>query len=304
MKATPIHEIFLHRARGVGHLLRNRPVFNGMTGFASNEALSVELIPGKGGNGPTIRYWRKHWNGHNQGYIEFGNVNPMDPTHITFGPETVLRSEELPAVEEPIHNGGFTTVTVKFEDVFGKESASEKTKEASAGTSVKVSIESEQSVEGVAKFKESVEAEAHAEVSESSTQAEASSQEIGGGEETEVPAGKSVIITASRKRVDTAQDVTAQGAFTHTVVAGQFSHHTKHPWHYVAWDSWEQFKDCVNGDAPDNWPLATVFKEHPVFHGDLWALKDINAPLRYRVKFEGKIIRTFDVRKAGPSGGT
>ena len=294
MKATPIHEIFLQRARGVGHLLRNYPVYDGMRGFRANEAMTVELLDG----GKTLRYSRKAWCGHNQGFIQFSNINPRDPNHVTYGPETILRSEELPAVEEPIHNGGFTPITVKFEDVFGKASGTESSKTADASVETKTSVEEEAGVEGVEKFKASLEVDIRAEFSESESRSESTSQDIGGGEETEIPAGKSIIITADRKRVDTSQEVTAQGGFTHSVVVGQISHHTKHPWHAITWDSWEDFKDCVHGDAPDNWPLSPVFKEHPPNRADLWALKDIDIPLRYKVTHEGKIIRNFSVRKA------
>ena len=153
-------------------------------------------------------------------------------------------------------------------------------------------------MEGVEKFKAALELTVRAEFSETETRSESTSQDIGGGESTEVPPGKSVIIVADRKRVDSTQELTAQGGFTHSVIVGQFSHHTKHPWHSFTWDSWADFTDCVTGDAPDNWPLAPVFKEHPPNHKDLWALRDIDIPLRYKVAHAGKIIRNFSVRAA------
>ena len=238
---------------------------------------------------------------HRQGVIEFGNIQAMDPRNVLFGPETLLKSEQLGATSQTVNNGGYRDININLRDLFGKEDSSEESTEKSAGTSLKVSVESEQDVEGFAKFKESVEAEAHAEVSESSSRSQTSSHEEEGGEDTSVPPGGCIIALESRARADTSQVVTASGAFTHTVRVGQYSHKVapKHKWGMVQWDSWAQFVDVVKGEAPDNWPWATKFKEHPPNHGDLWALADINSPLRYVVKFEGKIIRKYSVQKCG-----
>ena len=94
------------------------------------------------------------------------------------------------------------------------------------------------------------------------------------------------------------QTVTAEGTFTHTVRIGRLARKVKpeHHWNSVDWDSWQQFKDCVNGDAPDNYPMSAKFKADPPYHADLWALADVSAPLRYTVKFEGKIIEGYAVR--------
>ena len=303
-KATPIHEIFLSRARGVGHLMRF--YFPGLDGFRSDESLSVDMIPGSGTTGPTLRYWRRWISAtgkRRHGFVEFANITAADPRSVVFGPETTLKSEVIASLKEPVHNGGYAPITVKFEDVFGKETADEESEDKSAGTSVKVAIESEQDIEGFAKFKESVEAEAHAEVSESSSHSEAVSTEQAGGEETEIPEGKTVIITETRSRADTVQTVTASGRFTHTVRVGQYTPHVKpqHKWWAAEWPSWDQFKDVVHGDAPDNWPMVETFKAHPPQHGDMWALADVNAPLRYEISFEGKIIRAYSVDKAASS---
>ena len=301
-QAKPIHEIFLPRAHGVGHLVRNYGI-EGLQGFSAGEALTVDLIPGSGDVGPTLRFWRHGVIGskHRQGVIEFGNIQAMDPRNVLFGPETLLKSEQLGATSQTVNNGGYRDININLRDLFGKEDSSEESTEKSAGTSLKVSVESEQDVEGFAKFKESVEAEAHAEVSESSSRSQTSSHEEEGGEDTSVPPGGCIIALESRARADTSQVVTASGAFTHTVRVGQYSHKVapKHKWGMVQWDSWGQFVDVVKGDAPDNWPWATKFKEHPPNHGDLWALADINSPLRYVVKFEGKIIRKYSVQKCG-----
>ena len=299
-KATPIHEIFQGRAQGVMHMMRKYGAEE-LDGASSKEPVYVQQIAGGPGAGPTIRYWRKRHEGakDRQAFVEFGNIQPVSPKDMVFGPETTLNSEQISSTERTIDNrGGYKDLDISFGQLFGKETADEKSEDKSAGGSVKVSIESEQDVEGVASFKEAVEMEAHAEIAESESHSETVSHEDTGEEETSVPVGKMIIITQSRSRADTVQTVTAHGEFTHTVRIGQHTRKVapRHKNSSIGWDSWEQFKDCVNGDAPDNYPMSAKFKADPPYHADLWALADVSAPLRYTVKFEGKIIEGYAVR--------
>ena len=96
--------------------------------------------------------------------MEFRNITPDSPESVTFGPETTLKSERIGATTETVDNvAGDGDVEVDFSDLFSKEDSKETSHDKSAGGSVKVSIESEQDVEGIASFKEAVETEAHAE---------------------------------------------------------------------------------------------------------------------------------------------
>ena len=109
------------------------------------------------------------------------------------------------------------------------------------------------------------------------------------------------IISETRSRADTRQTVTAEGAFSFVLAVGQYTHDVKrkHQWMWTVWESWQQFLDCVNGDAPDNYPMSDSFKRRPIEHADRWGLRMLAVPLRYDVKFEGKVIRTFSVTDCG-----
>ena len=41
------------------------------------------------------------------------------------------------------------------------------------------------------------------------------------------------------------------------------------------------------------WPRA--FKEHPAYHADLWALDALNATVKYKASFEGRVVRSYTV---------
>ena len=117
-KATPIHEIYERRARGLGHLMRKyhgEATKEAFDGFAVNEPLYVEQINGGPGQGVTLRYWRKRHMGRNdrQGFVELGNIQPVSPKNMTFGPETTLNSEQISSYgERPLGNhGGFEELT-------------------------------------------------------------------------------------------------------------------------------------------------------------------------------------------------
>ena len=283
----PIHEIFLGRAQGVGHLMRDR-VWR-MAGFASDEPLSVELIPG---DTPTIRYRRES---DSDACIEIGQITPGALAAVHWGEEQVLRSEQIGSTQQTIDNRkGPAAVSVKFADVFSETHSSSSS--SKTGVSVSVTVKSSQKIEGVASFDESITAAANREVSES--EGSSSTRSVTGDESTTVPAGKRVKITETRTRSDVEIPVTAQGTFTHTLGIGK---HSGGDWKgksgegFGWWSSWDDFKQCVDGQAPDNWPFATSLREHPPWHADLWALDPIDAAVAYVVTWEGRVVRAYTV---------
>ena len=295
MAAKPIHEVFLPLAQGLAHLTRF--VCPGMEGSGSKEPFIVRQLDESGNL--TLEFERKNHNGsgHNPqiGFVRFHNIIPSGVSDVVWGEETTLKSEFLGSVEESVDNrDGVSPVHVNYEDLFSKSQGHEKTTEKSAGGSISVSVESEQDIEGIASFKESITAEAHTEFSESETSSEETGREEGGSEGEDVPTGDRILITQTRVRADTSQEVTAKGKFNFTI---EFAEHRpkwkpEHHWVGVTYDSWQQFLDVINGDSPDNWPLADQFRQHPVQRADRWALRQLNTDVRYKVKFEGKIKRT------------
>ena len=288
-----LFEVFNKRARGVGHLLRNAPV-PGMHAFSAHEALRVTQTSA---DPPTLIFARKHsTNRHHSQMVVLEHVTAAGTEGITFGPQTILKSEDLGSITEVVDNRKNSgEQRVSYRDLFGKAEGKEKSTDKSAGTSVSVSVSASESVEGVAEFEESVTAEAHAEFSESESSSEETSSEDESEHELVVAPGKRVRVTMDRKKADVVQTAKANGKFTHTVAVVET---TGGHWHHVVrWDTWQQFKDCVHGDAPDNWPLASYFKTHKPNPADFWALDDLNVPLEYDVKFEGRIVRSFTVEE-------
>ena len=300
-KLIPIHEVFLGRARAIGHMFRIYG-WESYQGFRSDENMTVEQTGAAGSI--NLRYWRKLVIGHKhrQAYIYFEGIQATDPTSVEFGPETTTNQQVISVRKEPVVNHGFSDIQVKFDDVFGKTTGDDTSKTASGGGSVKTTIEEEAGVEGVEKFKASLEVEVHAEYSETKSHSEGTSHDAGSGEETEVPPGKAVSITETRSRADTSQEVSAHGNFTHAVEVGQYTHKVKpnHKWGNVKWDSWGQFLDVFHGEAPDNWPMAPEAKKHVPFSKDMMTVeRPLSAPLKYRVRFEGVIINKYDVEPLG-----
>ena len=183
--ARPIHEVFLPVAQDIAYLVRGR-VWR-FTTIQPDEPFVVDAYPQDDGS-TLLRYYRTQ---EHDALVEL-TVAPGDTAHVTYGDEHILKSENLPSVSEVVDARNHDAdVEVSFRDLFGKSESSESTD--SGGGSVKVSIESEQSVEGVASFKESVETEVHAEFSE--TEGSESSQEQEGEEGTTVHAGTRARIT-------------------------------------------------------------------------------------------------------------
>ena len=284
-------QVFLKRAQGIGHILRNRGIWR-MGSFTSGERLSVAQTSNDDGS-TTLLFRRK-----NDGYgcIEIGNIQPGKLANVRYGEETISKSQGIGSSEETVDNrNGVADVEVKFRDLFSHTDAKEESSEKSAGTSVSVSVTAKEGVEGVAEFEQSIEAEAHAEFSESSSTASETTSEEEGEEGTTVPVGKRVRITENRSRADGSVEVTANGSFTHTVTAGKHSGGRFVHKGRGHWDSWSEFKECVLGQAPDNYSLATSFRDHKPWHADLWALDDLNAEVKSVIKFEGRAIRDYRV---------
>ena len=287
MTEKTLESIFLPRARGIGHLMRDRAWR--MTGFASDEPLTVELLDG---TTPTLRYRRVS---DGDALIEIGAITPGALTAVHWGEEQVLRSEQLGSTQQTIDNrGGLAAVNVKFADVFAETHSSSSS--SKTGVSVSVTVKSSQKIEGVASFDESITAAANREVSES--EGSSSTRSVTGDESTMVPPGKSAQITETRTRSDVEIPVTAQGTFTHTLGIGK---HSGGRWKgesgqgYGFWPSWGDFIQCVDGQGPDNWSFATSLREHPPWHADLWALDPIDGAVAYVVTWGGRVVRTYTV---------
>ena len=124
-----------------------------------------------------------------------------------------------------------------------------------------------------------------------------------------MPVGKSALITLSRKRADTELDVTSEAKFTFGLNAGKHGRGWNHGWRghrahrdYQRWATWQDFCDAVQGLAPDNIDLAGSFKRHRAPHYYLDVLDELAGRVRYKVRFEGKIIRAYKVQGFNADG--
>ena len=284
---TSLQTLFLRRAQGVGHLMRDR-VWR-TAGFGSGEPLKVELI---NGTSPTLRYRRIS---DTDLCIEIGEITPIGLSSVVWGEEQTLKSEQIGSTSQIVDNrNGVAPIPVKLADQFSKTTSESKSQKT--GVSVSVTVKSTQKIEGVASFEESITAAANHEISE--TQGESSTHSESGEEQTIIPIGKRVRITETRSRSDVSIPVTAVGQFHHTIGIGK---HSGGDWKggagrgYGWWASWDEFKECVRGDAPDNWDFATALKEHPPWHADLWALDELSAKVAYTITYEGRVDRTYTV---------
>ena len=168
--ARPIHEVFLPVAQDIAFLTRGRGIYRFET-IKRKEPFRAFAYPRDDGSTRLV-YQRVH---EHDGDVEL-YVAAGDTADVEYGDEHILKSENLPSVSEVVDARNHDAdVDVNFRDMFGRSESSES--EQGGGASVKVSIESEQDIEGVAKFKESVETEAHAEFSE--TEGSETSQEQG-----------------------------------------------------------------------------------------------------------------------------
>ena len=158
MTEKTLQSIFLPRAQGVGHLMRDR-VWR-MTAFASNEPLTVELLDGPA---PMIRYRRVS---DGDACIEIGAITPGPLAAVHWGEEQVLRSEQIGSTQQTIDNrDGPAPVSVKFADVFAETHSSSSS--SKTGVSASITVKSTQKIGGVVGFEESITLAANREVSES-----------------------------------------------------------------------------------------------------------------------------------------
>ena len=287
---TPIQDVFIGRAHGVGHILRDR-VWR-MVAFASNEPLLVELLPN---NPPTLRFRRKS---DGDSCIEFGNITPGGLANVVFGEEQILKSEVIGSTIQTVKNrDGVAPITVKFADMFAQTDTSSST--TKTGVSTSLTVKATEKIEGLvgASFEQSITLAANREVTD--THGKSATSSASGEEATTIPKGDSVQITETRARTDVIIPVTAVGLFVHTVAVGK---HSGGRWKgkrgvgYAMWDSWQNFCDVIRRDAPDNWDLTGSFKDHPAWHADLWALDPLHAAISYEVTYQGRIDRTYTVR--------
>ena len=286
----PIHEVFLPVAQDIAFLARGRGIYR-FEHIRRDEPFKAFAYPQDDG---TTRLVYQRVNEHD-GDVEL-YVAAGDTAHVTYGDEHILNSENLPSVSEVVDARNHDAdVDVNFRDLFGQSESDSSTD--SGGASVKVSIESEQDIEGFAKFKESVETEAHAEFSE--TQGTESSQEQEGEEGTLVHAGKRARITETRMRADGEVEITADGHFVVSKVSvGKHSGGKFIGGHNGHWHSLEDFLDAVTGAAPSNIHLADSYRRRPIGQQgrqSVARLDGFSAPLRYKAKFEGRIIKSYTV---------
>ena len=288
--AEPVHEVCLPLAQDILFLVRGRGLYR-VQSSRQRQALKAFAFPQDDGS-TRLLYERMS---EHDGAVEFF-VAPGDTAHVVYGDEHILESENLPSVSEVVDARGHDAdVEVNFRDLFGQSESSES--QQGGGASVKVSIESEQDIEGVAKFKESVETEAHAEFSE--TEGTETSQEQEGEEGTLVHAGKRARITETRQRADGEVEITAEGHFVVSkIAAGLHSGGKFVGGHNGYWGSLTDLLDAVTGDAPSNVHLADSFRRRPIGKPGIEAvarLRNFSAPLRYKGKFEGRIIKSYTV---------
>ena len=291
-KARPIHEVFNKRARGVGHVLRDR--VPRLHNFRGQEKLISRVFELDGGM-MLIQFYPERDIGV---VIEFGNVTAAGTANTRYGPETILSAQDLGAVSEMVDNRtGYKEIEVDFNDLFSKTDTKEDSK--SGGTSTKITLDASEGIEGFGSIKESIATEVHAEFSE--REGSTVKNERSGGEGTIVPVGKRVQITMTRKRVDSELEVTSNAQFSAQLHVGQHDHRWNHGWkghhgrNHFQWASWEDFVDVIKGEAPSNLDLALSFMHHHASHADLWVLDELEGEVKYKVRFEGKIIKDFAV---------
>ena len=140
------------------------------------------------------------------GAIEFKNIASAGIGDTIIGDETINKSDTLGSNEEDVYNPVADT-EVDFADTF--EESDSKESGSSEGTSLKVSAEGEGGVEGFGSFKSSVEAEAHAEFTQS--EGHETSRGSEGDNETTIPKGVHAKIIETRSRADGVATATTTG---------------------------------------------------------------------------------------------
>ena len=295
-EARPIHEVFEPLAHQVIAGLEGR--VGRMQDVVRGEHLRVEEYPNPDGT-VTLRFFRIHVH---DGCVEFRNIASSGIGGTSISDETVTNSQQLGSNEEDVYNAVADT-EVDYHDLFSETDSTEDT--SSEGTSLKVTAEGEGGVEGFGSFKSSVEAEAHAEFTQS--EGKETTRESGGESKTVIPAGIRAKIIEKRSRADGNATATTTGRFSFTIGCG---HHSGGHWvsyrhgvGHVIFASWQQFVDVINLEAPDNWPLASSFKKHPLSQAArAAATKVLDGTLRYTLAFTGRVKRSYEVLKQNEDG--
>ena len=289
-----VPEVFDKRARGICHALQDRvPRFAGCKG---EERMVPRLVhPARRHHAPPVLPRVRHRGGRRvrQRHRRRDGQHPLRPGDHPQGrgPRRECRSRwtTAPATSE---------IEVSFRDLFAKTDSKET--EKSGGTSTKITIEAEEGVEGIGSIKESLEQEVHAEFAES--EGTETTNEREGEEGTIVPVGKRVLITETRQRADTELEVTSNAVFTHQLHVGQHDHRWNHGWKghrgrgNFFWETWDDFVEVLHGRAPSNYDLAESFAKHPLRHADGWVFDALEGEVKYKVRFEGKIIKVYTVQ--------
>ena len=284
--AKPIQVVFRKRADRIGVTMASRlPIF---ANWRPGEPCR-EFVHNVSGGLILLQYQRISVPGC---WIEFGNVAPSGTANTRYGPETLLKAEDLGSVSTIFYNKhGVKPIEITYRDLFAKTDSKETTQ--SEGESTKISIEATQTIEGFAEFKESVEQDVHSEFSE--VQGTQITNELEGEEGTIVPVGVDLQVTETRQRADTQLEAFSDAQFSFNLKVGYHDHRWNHGWHKgtASWATWQEFEDVIKGDAADNIDLAGSFKRHRPPHYDLAVLDPLDGQVKFSVKFEGKIIKTY-----------
>ena len=295
-QARPIHEVFLPLARQVAKAHQGR--VGRMQDVHDNEPFRVTETANKDGT-TTLLYGRTRVH---DGAVEFRNIASAGIEGTKLSDETVTKADTLGSNEEDVYNAVADT-DVDFHDLFSETDTEEDS--STEGTSLKVTAEGEGGVEGFGSFKSSVEAEAHAEFTQS--ESKASTHESGGENDTVIPKGVRVKIIETRARADGSAEATTTGHFSFAIGVGHHSGGHFVSYHrgtgHAFYTSWGQYVDVLTREAPDNWPMVWSFKRRALRGSALAAaIKAINGTLRYRLAFTGRIKRSFQVLRQQPDG--
>ena len=295
-ESRPIHEVFLPLARQVAKAMQGR--VGRMQDVHDNEPFTVAERSNDDGT-TTLLYSRTRVH---DGAIEFKNIASAGIGDTIIGDETINHSDTLGSNEEDVYNP-VGDVEVDFADTFEETDSEEDV--SSEGTSLKVSAEGEGGVEGFGSFKSSVEAEAHAEFTQS--EGHETSRGSEGDNSTTIPKGVHAKIIETRSRADGVATATTTGKFSFVIGAGHHSGGKFVSYHHgvghAFFKSWTQYVDVLKRDAPNNWPLANEFIRHPMDPKAIEkATKVLDGSLRYQLAFTGRVKRDYQVLVQQPDG--
>ena len=257
-ESRPIHEVFLPLARQVAKAMEGR--VGRMQDVHDNEPFTVAEKSNDDGT-TTLLYSRTRVH---DGAVEFKNIASAGIGDTIIGDETINHSDTLGSNEEDVYNP-VGDVEVDFADTFAETDSEEDS--SSEGTSLKVSAEGEGGVEGFGSFKSSVEAEAHAEFTQS--EGHETSRGSEGDNKTTIPKGVHAKIIETRSRADGVATATTTGKFSFAIGAGHHSGGKFVSYHHGVGHVYFKILDSVCGRAQARRPeqLAAGQRLHPSPHG-------------------------------------